>query len=101
MTDRLKLDKAELSKFCRKHHIHKLAVFGSSIRDDFDKTSDVDVLVEFISGQTPGLFKLSDIEDELTTLFGGHKADVRTPEDLSRYFREKVMAEAEVQYVQG
>ena len=101
MTDRLKLNKGELSEFCQKHNIYKLAVFGSAIRDDFNNNSDVDVLVEFITGKTPGLFKLSEIEDELTVFFDGHKADIRTPEDLSQYFRDKVIAEAEVQYVSG
>jgi len=61
----------------------------------------VDVLVDFEPGRTPGFFKLFEMEEELSGLFGGRKVDMRTPEDLSRYFRDKVVAGAEVQYVRG
>jgi len=91
----------ELAAFCRRHHIRRLAFFGSVLRDDFTPDSDVDVLVEFEPGSVPGLFGLARMERELTALLGGRKVDLRTPEDLSRYFRQSVLDEAEVQYAQG
>ena len=78
-----------------------MAIFGSALRDDFEQGSDVDVLVDFEPGRTPGFFKLFEMEEELSGLFGGRKVDMRTPEDLSRYFRDEVVAGAEVQYVRG
>ena len=90
----------ELASYCRRHHIHKLAFFGSVLRADFRPDSDVDVLVEFEPGHTPGLFGLARMERELSGLLGGRKADMRTPQELSRYFRDEVLAIAEVQYAQ-
>ena len=89
----------KIREFCERHYIRRLAIFGSALRDDFGPGSDVDVLVDFMSGHTPGFFKLFEMEEELSGLLGGHKVDMRTPEDLSRYFRDKVVASAEVQYV--
>ena len=91
----------ELAVFCRRHHIRRLAFFGSVLRDDFAPDSDVDVLVEFEPGSVPGLFGLARMERELAALLGGRKVDLRTPEDLSRYFRQTVLDEAVVQYAQG
>jgi hypothetical protein len=91
----------KIREFCERHYIRRLAIFGSVLRDDFEPESDVDVLVDFIPGHTPGFFRLFEMEEELSGLLGGHKADMRTPEDLSRYFRDKVVTEAEVQYVRG
>ena len=91
----------ELAAFCRHHHIRWLAFFGSVLRDDFSPDSDVDVLVEFEPGSVPGLFGLARMERELGALLGGRKVDLRTPEDLSRYFRQSVLDEAEVQYAQA
>jgi hypothetical protein len=71
------------------------------LRDDFGPESDVDILVEFAPSHTPGLFGIARLERELSTLFGGRKIDLRTPEDLSRYFREDVLREAEGQYMEG
>jgi uncharacterized protein len=96
--NRLAFHKDKLADFCRTYHIRRLAIFGSALREDFSPESDVDVLVEFESGQTPGFFRLGDIESELSQLFGGKNIDLRIPEDLSRYFRDRVLAEAEVQY---
>jgi predicted nucleotidyltransferase len=83
------------------HHYEKkrLAIFGSSLREDFGPESDVDILVNFEPGRTPGFFKLFDMEEELSRLLGGRKVDLLTPQDLSRYFRDKVVEGAEVQYV--
>ena len=95
------VDRRRLAEFCRKHHIRRLALFGSALRHDFGSESDVDVLVNFEPGHTPGLFGIARLERELSALFGGRKVDLRTPEDLSRYFREDVLREAEVQYAEG
>jgi len=101
MNGKLRVDKERIADFCRRHHITRLAIFGSALRDDFRADSDIDVLVDFEPGHVPGFFRLFDMEEELSTLFGGRKVDLRTPEDLSRYFRDRVVAEAEVQYARG
>lgn len=88
----------QLAEFSKRHHIRKLALFGSILRDDFSLDSDIDILVEFEHGHTPGFFELMKMEEELTNLFG-RTVDLRTPQDLSRYFRDEVMATAEVQYL--
>jgi predicted nucleotidyltransferase len=93
------VDRSKLARFCRKHKISRLALFGSILSDRFRDDSDVDVLVEFQPGSTPGLFGIALMEKELSTILG-RKVDLRTPEDLSRYFRQSVLAEAEVQYAQ-
>lgn len=83
--------------FCRRYRIQRLALFGSILRDDFGPDSDVDVLVEFEPDHVPGLLRAAGMELELSDIIG-HKVDLRTPNDLSRYFRDKVLATAEVQY---
>lgn len=93
--------KGEIAGFCQQNHIRRLAVFGSALRPDFNQASDIDILVEFDPDHIPGLFSLARMERELSALLGGRKVDLRTPEDLSRYFRQKVVQEAEVQYAQG
>lgn len=100
--DRQEIDlpRDKIAAFCRRHYIRRLSLFGSVLREDFGAASDVDVLVEFESGHEPGFFGLARMERELSELLGGRKADLRTPEDLSRYFRDEVLAEAEVRYVQ-
>jgi len=99
MNKNLTINKDKLADFCQRHNIERLAIFGSALRDDFGPDSDIDVLVDFMHGHVPGFFRLFDIEEELSALFGGHKVDLRTPEDLSRYFRDRVVASAQVQYV--
>ena len=94
----VEISKEKIAHFCRNHKILEFAIFGSVLRGDFSPTSDVDVLVEFEQGHVPGLFRLARLQRELSDVFGGRKIDLRTPEDISRYFREKVLAEAEVQY---
>jgi predicted nucleotidyltransferase len=74
--------------------IRRLAVFGSALRNDFLPNSDIDLLVEFDPRRIPGLFGIARIERKLSLLFGGRKVDLRTPEDLSRYFRQQVLAAA-------
>lgn len=90
----------KIADFCRRNHIRRLSIFGSALRNDFGPESDVDVLVEFEADHVPGFFRLFDLEKELSSLFYGRKVDLRTPEDLSRYFRDEVIAKAEVQYAQ-
>ncbi len=99
MTVKVDADRGRIAQFCREHHIRQLALFGSVLRDDFSPESDIDVLVDFEKDHVPGLFGLARLERELSGVFGGRKVDLRTPEDISRYFRENVLSEAEVQYV--
>ncbi|MBI3611090.1 MAG: nucleotidyltransferase family protein [Nitrospirae bacterium] len=95
---RAKIDipKEKIAVFCRKHHIRKLALFGSVLRKDFRPGSDVDVLVEFEPEHVPGL-AFFGMEEELSKILG-YKVDLNTPQFLSRYFRDSVIAEAEIQY---
>jgi predicted nucleotidyltransferase len=83
--------------FCQRHHIRRLALFGSVLRDDFLPESDVDVIVEFESGHVPGLDFFA-MQDELSTILG-RTVDLNTPGFLSSHFRDRVLADAEVQYV--
>jgi uncharacterized protein len=101
MTSRLFFPGDKISSFCQKNGIKSLALFGSALRDDFGPDSDVDLLVEFLPGCTPGLLGISRMERELSEILQGKRVDLRTPEDLSQYFRAKVQKEAEVQYVHG
>jgi len=93
---RIPIDRRRLSEFCRRHHIRRLGFFGSVLRDDFGPDSDVDVLVEFEPGHVPGL-RFFSMEEELSRLLG-RKVDLNTPGFLSPYFRDQVLAEAEVEY---
>ena len=86
-----------IAEFCRRHNIHRLALFGSILRNDFGPNSDVDVLVEFEPGHVPGLIRMAGLEIELSEIFG-RKVDLRTAAELNRYFRDEVMHEAEVLY---
>lgn len=86
----------KIAELCQRYHIRKLALFGSVLRDDFQADSDIDVLVEFEPGHTPG-FAFIDVQDKLAELFK-RTVDLNTPQDLSQYFREQVLAEAEVYY---
>jgi uncharacterized protein len=98
---KVELHKEQIAAYCRQHHIVRLAIFGSALRSDFRPDSDIDLLVEFEPDHVPGLFGIAHMERDLSALFGGRKVDLRTPEDLSRYFRQQVLQEAEVQYAQG
>lgn len=96
---RIPVNRAQIAEFCRKHHIRRLAFFGSVLRDDFRPDSDVDVLVEFEPGHVPGLAFFA-MEVELSEILG-RKVDLNTPNFLSPYFRTQVEAEAEAQYEQA
>lgn len=97
MARHIAVDSERLAAFCRRHHISKLAFFGSVLRHDFRPESDIDVLVWFEPEHVPGMFELVAMETELADLLG-RKVDLRTPEDLSHLFREDVVSHAEVQY---
>ena len=87
---------AEVADFCLRHHIRKLALFGSVLRDDFTPDSDIDVLVEFEPGHTPGFFGLFNMETEFSSVLGGRKVDMNTPNSISPYYRDEVLEEAMV-----
>ena len=91
----LPLDK--LKTFCKKHHIAKLALYGSMLSDEFQTSSDVDLLAFFDKAHIPSLFELSALEEELSCLIG-HKVDLRTPGDLSPFFKEDVFKKMRVLY---
>lgn len=100
MPARIRVDRAAIERFCKRHHIRRLALFGSVLREDFRSDSDVDVLAEFAPGHAVGYFALVRMEDELSRILG-RKVDLRTPPELSKYFRDEVLASAEVQYAEG
>ena len=91
------ISKEYLTDFCKRYHIRKLAVYGSALRAQLRADSDIDILVEFDENHVPGLFTIAHMENELSAKIG-RKVDLRTPEDLSRYFRDEVVRQAEVQY---
>ena len=95
---RFEISGEKLAEFCRQNHILKLSFFGSVLRDDFGPESDVDVLVEFEPGHTPGL-DLIRMQDELSALLGGREVDLLTPKFLNHRIRDRVLREAEPQYV--
>lgn len=95
----IEIPKDKIAEFCKRNHIRKLSLFGSILREDFRPDSDVDVLVEFEHGQVVGLLRLAGMEIELSEILR-HKVDLRTPAELSRYFRQEVLDSAEVQYAQ-
>lgn len=91
-------DSTALASVCRRHRIRRLSLFGSTLKGSNRSDSDVDLLVEFEPGATPGLIRLAGIARELSGLLGGREVDLRTAGDLSRYFRDEVIHTAEVQY---
>lgn len=97
MVARIPIDRTRVVELCRKHHIRRLALFGSVLRDDFTPESDVDVLVEFEPGHVPGLGFFA-IQRDLAEIVG-RRVDLNTPAFLSRYFRDEVLREAEDLYV--
>lgn len=97
MSARISIDRERIAEFCRRNHIRKLSLFGSVLRDDFRLDSDVDVLAEFEPGAVVGLIRLAGMEIELSEMLG-RKVDLNTAGFLSRHFRDRVLAEAEVQY---
>ncbi|MBN1185013.1 MAG: nucleotidyltransferase family protein [Bacteroidales bacterium] len=97
----IKVPKRSISEFCKRNHIRSLSLFGSILRQDFSQSSDINIIVEFETGYEPGFFNLVEMEEELSAIFGGRKVDLRTPDDLSKYFRDDVLAEAEALYLES
>lgn len=97
----IEIPEAEIVAVCHRNGIRRLALFGSVLTDRFSETSDIDVLVEFRPQERIGFFRLADIENELSGLLGGRKVDLRTPMDLSRYFRAEVLQNARVVYAES
>jgi uncharacterized protein len=93
----INVPKPKMAQLCRRHHITRLAFFGSVLRDNFGGDSDVDVLVEFEQGYTPGL-GMMDVEDALSELFDGHHADIVNPKYLNPRLKARILGEAQVQY---
>ncbi len=91
--------RAKIAEFCKRNHIRKLALFGSALHGNLRPDSDIDFLVEFDPDHIPGLVRLAGMELELTEILG-RKADLRTPQELSRFFRQKVADSAEIQYAE-
>lgn len=100
MTARIPVPQESLAAFCRRNAVRKLSLYGSVLRSDFRPESDVDVLVEFEPHARIGFFEMTGMEEELSILFG-RRVDLHTPAELSRYFRNEVLQEAEVQFVHG
>ena len=98
MNPKVSIPREQLESFCLSRGIKRLSIFGSALRSDFGPDSDVDVLIEFEPDRIPGLLGVAGMELELSEMFG-RKVDLRTPEDLSRYFRQEVIDEAQVQHV--
>jgi uncharacterized protein len=98
MAVQLPLDRSLLAEFCQRHNIRRLSLFGSALKGTARQDSDVDLLVEFEPGAKPGLLAMAEIELELSPLFCGRKVDLRTSQDLSRFFRDEVDGSAETQY---
>lgn len=98
---RIGISQEKIGEFCRHHHIRKLSLFGSVLREDYRSDSDVDVLVEFEPGRGPGFIGLMKMEKELSLLLGGRKVDLVTEKFLNRRMRNRVLADAEIQYAEG
>jgi uncharacterized protein len=98
MMARIVIPEDSISQFCNKNQIKRLALFGSVLRDNFRTDSDIDVVVEFLPGKRVGMLTMARIERELSQIFSGRRVDLRTPAELSSYFRDDVLQNAEVCY---
>lgn len=97
----IQLPREKIADFCKRNRIRKLSLFGSALRGELRENSDIDLLIEFQPGPVPSLIDLARMERELSTLLDGRKVDLRTPQELSRYFRQEVLSSASVQYAEG
>ena len=97
----VEIPRQKIVEYCQRHHLRKLAFFGSVLRPDFRSDSDVDVLVEFEPGHVPGFLRLFQLEQELSRLLGGRRVDLVTPKCLNARIRDQIVAGAEVQYAKG
>jgi hypothetical protein len=89
-----------LVDLCRRHHIRRLSLFGSVLREEFGPDSDIDVLVEFDPSHVVG-FRIFRVEEELSRLFGGHRVDLVNPKYLNRHVKDRILSSAQVQYNEG
>jgi predicted nucleotidyltransferase len=96
----VRLSPEAIADFCRRHHISRLSFFGSVLREDFRPDSDVDVLVDFEPGRAVGL-EILDMEAELSRLLGGRRVDLIKTKYLNHRLRDRILADAEVQYAEG
>lgn len=94
----LSCDRDALARLCRRYRVCRLSLFGSVAKGTERPDSDVDLLVEFEPDAVPGLLGLAEVEAELSALLG-RSVDLRTPNELSRHFRQRVEDTAEVQFV--
>ena len=94
---KISIPKDRIAEFCKQNRVRRLSLFGSVLREDFGPDSDVDILVEFEPGTRIGLIRLSGLEIELGN-FVGRKVDLNTPGFLSKYYRDQILTEADVQY---
>lgn len=99
MSSHIQIDRDRVADFCREHDIRKLALFGSALTDEFRSESDIDVLVEFEAGRVLGFLGMAGLELELADMLG-RKVDLRTAAELSRYFRDSVLATSGIQYAE-
>lgn len=98
----IELPREKIADFCKRNRIRRLSLFGSALKGELRRDSDIDLLVEFHSDETvPSLLDLARMERELSKLLGGRRVDLRTPNELSRYFRDEVLSTASVQYAEG
>ena len=98
MESLLPIQPEELRAFCQKHHIRRLSVFGSVLERTARPDSNIDLLVDFETGEVPGLLALASMELELSAMLGGRTVDIRTANDLSRHFRDEIVRTARVEY---
>ena len=95
---RIEIASDRLAEFCKQNGIARLSLFGSVLTDRFSDHSDIDLLAEFRSGHRIGYLAMAALERDLSSIFGGRKIDLRTPSELSPYFRDEVIRHASVQY---
>ena len=100
MVRNVQIEKRRIAEFCRRHHIRKLSLYGSVLRDDFGPDSDVDVLILFEPGLPVG-FRIFDMEEELSAMFDGHRVDMVNEKYLNPRLRDRILREAEIQYAEG
>ena len=94
-------DRDALARFCRRHHIRRLSLFGSVVRGELQPDSDLDFLVEYDPAHRPGLTALQQIADELSELCGGRNIDLLNPKYLNPRLRQRILSEAQLQYAEG
>jgi predicted nucleotidyltransferase len=97
----IELPRDKIAAFCKRNRILRLSLFGSALKGKLRKDSDIDLLVEFHADEAPSFVDLARMERELSTILDGRKVDLRTPNELSRYFRDEVLSTASVQYAEG